>query len=78
MSTTEQTSAVPAGTWGIDPVHSDVGFRVTYSGAGTFRGSFDEFDAKLANGRIEGLAKVASVRVDDPNLASSRPLPRSI
>lgn len=69
MSTIEQTTRIPAGTWNVDPVHSDVGFRVSYSGAGTFRGSFDEFDAKLADGRLEGVAKVASVRVDDPNLA---------
>jgi len=35
----------------------------------TFRGGFDQFDAKLQDGRLEGLAKVASVRVDDPTLA---------
>jgi polyisoprenoid-binding protein YceI len=69
MSITEQATRVPTGTWNIDPVHSDVGFRVSYSGAGTFRGSFDEFDAKLADRTLKGVAKVASVRVDDPNLA---------
>ena len=35
----------------------------------TFRGTFAEFDAKLADGRLEGTAKVAQRRVDDPNLA---------
>jgi polyisoprenoid-binding protein YceI len=65
----EQTTAVPTGTWGLDPVHSDIGFAVTYSGAGTFRGTFDELDAKLVDGKLEGATKVASVRVDDPNLA---------
>lgn len=70
MSTTaEQTTAIPTGTWGLDPVHSDIGFAVTYSGAGTFRGTFDELDAKLVDGKLEGATKVASVRVDDPNLA---------
>jgi polyisoprenoid-binding protein YceI len=69
MSTTEQITRIPTGTWNVDPVHSDVGFRVSYSGAGTFRGSFDDFDATLTDGRLEGVAKVASVRVDDPNLA---------
>ena len=68
MSTTQDVTEVPTGTWSLDPVHSDVGFRVTYSGAGTFRGSFAEIDASLAEGRLEGIAKVASVRVDDPNL----------
>jgi polyisoprenoid-binding protein YceI len=66
---TEQNTSIPAGTWGLDPVHSDVGFAVTYSGAGTFRGTFDELDASLVDGKLEGTTKVASVRVDDPNLA---------
>ena len=69
MSTTEQTTAIPTGTWKIDPVHSDVAFAVQYAGAGTFRGSFGAVDASLVDGTIEGIAKVASVRVDDPNLA---------
>lgn len=67
MSTT-QTTSIPTGTWNLDPVHSNIGFAVSYSGIGTFRGTFDEFDAKLVDGRLEGSAKVASVRVDDENL----------
>ena len=71
MSTTEQTTTgIPTGTWGLDPVHSSIGFAVRYSGVGTFRGTFDDFDAKLVDGRLEGIAKVASVRVDDENLAA--------
>lgn len=69
MSTTEQITGIPTGTWSLDPVHSSVGFAVPYSGIGTFRGSFDEYDASLVDGRLEGTAKVASVRVDDENLA---------
>jgi polyisoprenoid-binding protein YceI len=72
MSTAEQntsTSAIPTGTWSLDTVHSSIGFAVQYAGVGTFRGTFDEFDATLVDGRLEGLAKVATVRVDDPNLA---------
>lgn len=69
MSTTQQTTGIPTGTWGLDPVHSSIGFSVRYSGIGTFRGTFDEFDATLADGRLEGVAKVGSVRVDDENLA---------
>lgn len=68
MSITEQITSIPTGTWGLDPVHSDVGFAVTYSGAGTFRGGFNEVDATLVDGKLEGVAKVGSVRVDDPNL----------
>jgi len=69
MSTAEQTTAVPTGTWSLDSVHSSIGFAVKHSGVMTFKGTFDEFDATLADGRLEGTAKVASVRVDDPNLA---------
>jgi polyisoprenoid-binding protein YceI len=68
MSTTDQTTGIPTGTWTLDPVHSSIGFAVRHSGVMTFRGDFAEFDAKLVDGRLEGTAKVASVRVDDPNL----------
>jgi polyisoprenoid-binding protein YceI len=66
MSTTE-TQAVPAGTWAVDKVHSDVGFAVDYM-AGTFTGSFSDFDAEVRDGVLKGSAKVASVQVKDPNL----------
>src|SRR6187551_2566616 len=69
MSTTaEQITSIPTGTWGLDPTHSDVGFAITYSGAGTVRGGFKEFDAKLVDGKLAGSAKVASVTFDEPNL----------
>jgi polyisoprenoid-binding protein YceI len=66
MSTTE-TQAVPAGTWAVDKVHSNVGFAVDYM-AGTFTGSFSDFDAVVTDGVLNGSAKVASVQVKDPNL----------
>ncbi len=70
MSTTEQrTTSVPTGTWNLDPVHSSIGFAVKHSGVMTFRGTFEEYAAQLVDGRLVGTAKVASVRVDDPQLA---------
>ena len=69
MTTATQTTQIPTGTWTLDPVHSSIGFAVRYSGVGTFRGTFEDFDATLVDGRIEGIAKVASVKVDDENLA---------
>jgi polyisoprenoid-binding protein YceI len=66
MSTTE-TQVFPAGTWTVDKVHSDVGFAVDYL-AGTFTGSFSDFDAEVRDGELRGSAKVASVQVKDPNL----------
>ncbi len=67
MSTIEQTTAIPTGTWSADPVHSEIGFSVDYM-AGTFRGTFAKFSAALADGRLEGSADVASIQVKDPNL----------
>jgi polyisoprenoid-binding protein YceI len=68
MSTTE-TQAVPAGTWSVDKVHSDVGFAVGYM-AGTFSGTFGDFDAVVTDGALKGSAKVASVQVKDANLVA--------
>jgi polyisoprenoid-binding protein YceI len=62
-----ETQAVPAGTWTVDKVHSNVGFAVDYM-AGTFTGSFSDFDAAVTDGVLKGSAKVASVQVKDPNL----------
>ena len=70
MSTTQDVTAIPTGTWSLDETHSSIGFAVTYSSFGTFRGTFADFDAKLADGGLEGSAKVASVAVDDPNFAA--------
>ena len=67
MSTT--TQAVPTGTWTVDKVHSNVGFAVDYM-AGTFTGSFSDFDAEVSDGVLKGSAKVASVQVKDENLAA--------
>ena len=67
MSTT-QIQAVPAGTWSADKIHSDIAFAIDYM-AGTFTGSFSDFDADLSDGVLRGSARVASVQVKDPNLA---------
>jgi polyisoprenoid-binding protein YceI len=64
-------STIPAGTWQSDPVHSTVGFAVRHA-AGTFRGSFGEFEATLidASGepQLTGRVPVESVQVKDENL----------
>lgn len=68
MSTTE-LEVLPAGTWALDKVHSDIGFAINYM-AGTFTGSFSDVEAELREGVLRGSAKVASVQVKDPNLAA--------
>jgi polyisoprenoid-binding protein YceI len=73
MSTTTETrTALPAGTWNLDPVHSQVGFSVGYL-VGTFRGSFSPVSASLKVGddgsaKLEGSANVADVKLQDANL----------
>jgi polyisoprenoid-binding protein YceI len=66
MTTTEMQT-VPAGTWSVDRIHSTVGFSVDYM-AGTFAGTFSDFDVSVTDGALTGTAKVASVQVKDPNL----------
>jgi polyisoprenoid-binding protein YceI len=70
-TTTDNRTAVPLGTWSLDPVHSTIGFEVDYLG-GTFRGQFRETEARLvAEGDspvLTGSAKVTSVDVKDENL----------
>jgi polyisoprenoid-binding protein YceI len=66
--------ALPAGTWTVDSVHSQVGFAVAYH-VGTFRGSFTPVDAKLEVGedgtaKLSGSVAVSGVRVQDENLAA--------
>ena len=67
MSTITKQS-VPTGTWSADPVHSNIAFEVAYAGTNTFRGSFRDFTATLADGVLEGTAAVASVDVKDEQL----------
>ena len=69
MSTTQTQQALPTGNWSADTVHSTVAFAVDYL-AGTFQGSFSDFDAELRGGAVRGSAKVASIEVKDPNLAA--------
>jgi polyisoprenoid-binding protein YceI len=68
MSTVD-AQVLPAGTWQVDKVHSSVGFAVDYM-AGTFHGTFSDFDAAVTDGVLTGSAKVASVQVKDENLAA--------
>jgi polyisoprenoid-binding protein YceI len=61
--------AIPTGTWSVDKIHSTVGFAVPYM-AGSFQGTFSDFDASLNEGVLVGTAEVASVEVKDPTLGA--------
>src|SRR4051812_3936287 len=67
--TTSTVETAPAGIWALDSVHSSIGFEIAYLG-GTFRGRFTEVDAKLADDRLTGSARVESVQVQDENLSA--------
>ena len=60
---------LPTGTWKLDKVHSSAGFAVKHMVVATFRGRFEDFDARLEDGRLTGAVRVASVQVKDENLA---------
>jgi polyisoprenoid-binding protein YceI len=67
MSITEQTTTIPSGTWQADTVHSSVTFEVPYAVA-TFSGTVTDFDATLEDGKLTGVARIASITVKDENL----------
>jgi polyisoprenoid-binding protein YceI len=70
MSTALAT-AVPAGTYSIDPVHSRVGFAVRHLGIATVRGHFGSFEGTfevggdLASSKAYGFVEAASVDTEE-------------
>ncbi len=63
MSTATQPIS---GTFVADPVHSSFQFAVKHMKVATFRAGFDDVEARLADGVLEGRAKVESVSVRTP------------
>ena len=74
MSTLESTATgtLPAGTWQLDPVHSQVGFAVKYM-VGTFRGSFSPVGSRYGTERPAQLW--ATARYLTPASASASTVP---
>jgi chromate reductase len=69
MSITEQqATSIPTGTWTADVVHSAVSFEVPYMGIASFTGAVTDFAATLADGRLAGRARIASLETKDENL----------
>jgi polyisoprenoid-binding protein YceI len=71
MSTTAIATAVPTGTWSVDPSHSRVEFQVKHLGIATVRGHFGSFEGTLEVGddlssvRASGTVEVASVNTNE-------------
>ena len=68
MSTTEQATAIPTGTWQHERGPFEHQLRRDAQHGRNLRGQFAEWQATLENGHLEGSADVSSVRVEDENL----------
>ena len=66
MSATQ--TAIPVETYELDPIHSTVGFSVTYNGVSRYRSRFDQVQARLADGVLSGSAEVQSLPIQLPPL----------
>jgi polyisoprenoid-binding protein YceI len=62
MSTTR--TALPTGTWNVDPTHSRVGFRVKHLGISTVRGEFHGYEGRLVVGEDGNVSASGSVQAD--------------
>ena len=61
------TTTTPlSGTYTADPVHSSFGFAVRYQGVSVYKGTLEDVAATLADGRLEGIAKVESISIRQP------------
>jgi polyisoprenoid-binding protein YceI len=70
---TVRSTAVPAGTWALDPVHSAVTFRVRNMGIVTVTGHFAEFEGTLvSDGTLEGTRAEGTVEVPSVSTRSER------
>jgi polyisoprenoid-binding protein YceI len=69
-TTTLSLDTIPAGTYSVDPVHSNVGFEVRHMGIATVRGAFRKFQGTVdATGDapvLQGSVEVASIDTNDP------------
>jgi polyisoprenoid-binding protein YceI len=62
-------TAVPTGTWTVDPAHSSVEFQVKHMGIATVRGNFGKFEGTLdiseAGATARGTVDVASIHTGE-------------
>ena len=72
MSDTVTIPGYRAGTWTIDPAHSEVAFSVRHMMISKVKGKFERFDAKFSTGEnpfdttVEATAEVASINTNQP------------
>ena len=66
-TTASPTTAVPAGTWRVDPDHSQVGFSVRHAGIANVKGVFRQVEGTLAaaaDGTLSGHGRIRAGSVD--------------
>ncbi len=63
---TQTVSVLHAGTYGIDPVHSSLGFAVKFNGLSMFRSSFNAVEGALNDGVLAGAVPVESLGIQMP------------
>ncbi|MGA8364501.1 MAG: YceI family protein [Solirubrobacteraceae bacterium] len=67
---TPTETALPTGTWKVDPVHSSVEFQVKHLGIATVKGQFKEFEGTVEVGpegaKASGTVQTASVDTREP------------
>jgi polyisoprenoid-binding protein YceI len=69
----DTATSLPVGTWESDPTHSSASFAVKHMVVATFRGRFEELDAKLTvaedgSAELTGSVSASSIVVKDENL----------
>ncbi|WP_025132973.1 YceI family protein [Leucobacter sp. PH1c] len=71
--TAEQIPGYRAGTWVIDPTHSEVGFSVRHLAISKVKGKFENFDATFVTAEnpldstVTASAEVASINTNEKN-----------
>ncbi|MBV9806255.1 MAG: polyisoprenoid-binding protein [Solirubrobacterales bacterium] len=66
--TTITSEQIRAGTYTLDPVHSTFAFAIKHNGVSTFRGQFEQVEAKLEDTVLTGTAQVEWVKIALPPL----------
>ncbi|HEY0247995.1 MAG TPA: YceI family protein [Gryllotalpicola sp.] len=73
MTDTIDIPGYKAGTWTIDPAHTEVGFSVRHLMISKVRGKFEKFDATFVTAEnplessVTATAEVASINTNEPN-----------
>lgn len=60
-----------AGTWAIDPVHSEVGFAARHFGVSKVKGRFDKFEGTFVTGE-DPLASSVTVTIDATSINTNQ------